>query len=173
MTATIADMMQTKKRHPATRAAASRGSCLTRLLIGLLILSVGFIIGGLTAAYMVSTKTLETLQNPQRWPALATYTFKRNYNLSDAQTEQVREIFQERYERGVWMTYRMWPVIDASLDDLAGDLRGVLDEEQTERFNDFYKKLRTNVITRPEKPEDPPKAPWNWFDLGKRSGATE
>jgi len=159
--------------HRAARAAARRGSCLTKLLVGLLILTLGFIVGGLTAAYMVSTKMLETLQQPERFPDIATTAMKRNYDLDEPQTEKVREIFHERYRRGVWLTWRMWPIIDTSLDDLAGDLRGVLNDEQAQQFNADYEKIRANFLKRPEKPESPPGGLWNWIDLPDAAGSRE
>lgn len=158
-TATITPMTTRHRHH-----RLAPGNCLVKLLIGLLILTVGFIAGGITSAIIVSNKMIETLQQPESYPDMATSLLESHYNLQPEQTEQVRAIFHQRYEQGVWLTWKMWPIIEASLDQTAAELRAVLNEEQIEQFNADYQRLRETYLKRPEKPENMPANPMQFME---------
>jgi len=155
-------MNDQRKPSNRLRGPAARGSCIVKSIIVVLLLTLGFLIGAGVAAWTVKTQVLKTMSEPERVPDIVTSGMASDLGLSPQQTERVRAILHKRYDQLVWMTYEMWPIIDATIERTADDIRGVLDEAQTEQFNERYRAIRANVLKRPEKPE---RSPGGMFDL--------
>lgn len=86
--------------------------------------------------------------------------------LSDDQAKQVRQIYKDREDALHSIRQKMEPELKSEYDKLDGQMKGVLNSAQYERWHERFQNVRSRMLPPPPRPDGngPPPPQWNGPD---------
>ncbi len=112
------------------------------VLLGLVIFASGVIVGGGATIVGIVHLRYKGPPSPEKVSTWITCRLCRELKLNDEQTEQVKNILQQRITSLQAIRYRVQPEIDVQLDALEEQIGDVLDDRQREKWRKIFAQRR-------------------------------
>ncbi len=135
---------------PAPRATA-RGRWLRPLMLAAIFLS-GLLVGVGLTLMAVRQGVLYGIHHPEELPVRVAARLRRPLSLSDQQADRVEAIIRQRQSQLQEIRRRFQPEVEAELEQVYQQVREILDDQQRERWDQIYTRLRETWIPPLPKP---------------------
>ncbi len=124
--------------HVELLRAKRRRSRWLHALLALLIFGSGAVTGGAVTVHLLKHHVHQVLAHPERAAELMTERLRREFDLTDAQFEQVRTILAERHGEFEQIRREVFPQVREVLDATHDDIAAVMDDQQREQWDQHY-----------------------------------
>lgn len=132
----------------------SRKRMLISIFLGLVLLCCGMVIGSGATVYILSSRILEGIRNPDSLPDIAAQRMRYKLDLSDEQTEKIRAIFDTRKKEIFELRVRMQPKIEERIEELRAEVEAILTPEQAEKWDRRIDLLRRTLLPSPNEVQE-------------------
>ena len=122
------------------------------VLLGILILISGMVIGAGMTAIIGRRMVMQFMDHPERLYTKTTDRLRKRLDLSDEQTEQVREIVETRLGSLIEIHRDVRPKVEEQLMLFRDEVTKILDEDQLDNWNKHFKNIERALLP----PHHPP-----------------
>ncbi|MCL4202872.1 MAG: hypothetical protein KJ000_10265 [Pirellulaceae bacterium] len=121
------------------------------LMLAAIFLS-GLLVGAGLTLMAVRQGVLYGIHHPEEMPVRVAARLRRPLSLSDQQADRVQAIIRERQSQLQEIRRRFQPEVEAELEQVYQQIREILDDQQRERWDQIYTRLRETWIPPLPKP---------------------
>jgi len=112
----------------------------------------GLLVGAGLTLMAVRQGVLYGIHHPEEMPVRVAARLRRPLSLSDQQADRVQAIIRERQSQLQEIRRRFQPEVEAELEQVYQQIREILDDQQRERWDQIYTRLRETWIPPLPKP---------------------
>jgi Spy/CpxP family protein refolding chaperone len=116
------------------------------ILMALVIFLGGAACGAAVATVMITRSIHQTMQHPEGWSAHIAARLTSVLNLTEAQTQQVRQIIARRQDALTAIRRDIQPRIEVEVSTLESDINAVLNDEQRVKWRAHVEKFRAHWL---------------------------
>jgi hypothetical protein len=137
------DRTRTDDSPPASPAAPPpRRRWWLRLILVLVIFVSGVLVGTGGTVLVIRNRVLTVVRHPEQMPQRMVNRLRWPLGLSDEQAVELEQVFERRQESLQRLRRRFQPELEAELDQIEAEVADVLDEEQQQRWQEYFGHIR-------------------------------